>query len=197
MRTEEELRKKIRKIEESHQCYKWETGMLDREMKIRACNKIWGILYALGYGEEEILRLEGGDLLPEMYEVMPDESNMILTDSQKRDYSRGMNECPLCSVQNCKRRIIIDYCGLGDVPRNDDPCPDRVVRCEYPFRAICPRCGSTQPPYPSKFAGVEPDKPGYSGENTYKGAFTQWCENTDSHIVTEWTCPTCGYVWTP
>ena len=73
MRTEQELRQKIRELEASHQCYGWEPGFLDRERKITARAKIWGILYALDFAEEEILPLEWGEVQERIFEVVPDD----------------------------------------------------------------------------------------------------------------------------
>lgn len=74
MRDEAELRQKIRELEASNQRMgTWEEAgnLLERETKVIARAKIWGILYALGYGQEELIHIGFGDNIPpDVYEVV-------------------------------------------------------------------------------------------------------------------------------
>jgi hypothetical protein len=74
MRTEQELRQKIKELEASHQHWGWDIEFLERESKVIARAKIWGILYALGYAEEEMIPLHSGDFInPSVYEIISDD----------------------------------------------------------------------------------------------------------------------------
>ena len=74
VRAEAELRQTIRELEASHQLYgTWEEAgnLLERETKVIARAKIWGILYALGYAQEELIHIGFDDEIPpDVYEVV-------------------------------------------------------------------------------------------------------------------------------
>jgi hypothetical protein len=74
MRSERELRQKIRELEASTSHITWAEELLERETKVIARAKIWGILYALGHRQEELIRIGfGDDIPPDVYEVISDD----------------------------------------------------------------------------------------------------------------------------
>jgi hypothetical protein len=74
MRTEREIRDKVREVENLHKHIPWDTeGEFDREWKIRCRHEIRGLLYSLGYHEEEVMPMHHGELSPSVYEVREQE----------------------------------------------------------------------------------------------------------------------------
>ena len=72
MRNEQEIRDKIRELEASHQNFDWTPKLLGREIKMEARAKIWGMLYSLGYGEEDVVNITGGTIPDDLYLVIHD-----------------------------------------------------------------------------------------------------------------------------
>jgi hypothetical protein len=114
MRTEREIRDKVREIENSHTNLSWDAyGDLDREWKIRCRHEIRGLLYALGYNEEEIVPLHSGELDPRFYEI-PQEpisiqlKTVVYCPANKCD--KSISECSQCEyVGGISRENDGDY----------------------------------------------------------------------------------------
>jgi len=73
MKTEADLRQKIRELEASTAHIDWHEEFLECETKVISRAKIWGILYALGYAQEEITPIGFGELAPIVYEIISDD----------------------------------------------------------------------------------------------------------------------------
>jgi hypothetical protein len=69
MRADNDLRRKVKELEDAVRHIGWEEELLERETKVIARAKIWGILYAMGYAEEELVHIGFGKLPPMLYEV--------------------------------------------------------------------------------------------------------------------------------
>jgi predicted transcriptional regulator of viral defense system len=111
MRKDAELITKIHEIEASHSQYEWTPGTLDWERKLAARAKIWGILYAMGYGREQIVPLDGGEL-PEIITHEPIYIGLAFRNGRVyTDYCSNVGEynaCTKAECKNCKSLIRVE-----------------------------------------------------------------------------------------